>query len=95
MHTTDFCSTIAWVWLAFRKSAFKHGLTVEAIEHAIDNWMFWQDDFNETPNVLLLGPDQAGNILEILAEPFGDELTIFHAMKARPQFLELLTEGKE
>jgi hypothetical protein len=83
------------VGFAFRESAFKHGVTTEAMEHAIDNWMFWQDDFHETPNVLILGPDHAGNMLEILAEPFGDELTIFHAMKARPKFLELLTEGKE
>jgi hypothetical protein len=83
------------VGLAFRGSAFKHGVTAEAVEHAIDNWMFWQDNVNETPNVLILGPDYSGNILEILAEPFGDELTVFHAMKARPKFLELLTEGRE
>ncbi len=95
LHTDDFCSTIVRVGLAFRESAFKHGVTVEAIEHAVDNWMFWQDNINDTPNVLILGPDHAGNILEILAEPFGDELKVFHAMKARPQFLELLTEGKE
>jgi Phage integrase, N-terminal SAM-like domain len=37
---------------------------VEPIEHAIDNWMFWQDNFNATPNMLILGPDHAGNILE-------------------------------
>ena len=57
--------------------------------------MFWQDNINGTPNVLILGPDNAGNILEILAEPFGDELMIFHPMKARPKFLELPTKGKE
>ena len=76
----------------FRESAFKHGVTVEAIEHAIDNWMYWHDNINETPNALILGPDPAGNILEVLAEPLGDELTVFHAMKARPKFLELLAE---
>lgn len=78
--------------LVFRESAFKHGLTAEAIEHAIDIWMFWQDNITETPNTLILGPDPAGNILEILAEPSGDELKVFHALKARSKFLELLTE---
>ncbi len=68
---------------------------MEAIEHAVDNWMFWQDDLNKTTNVLILGPDPAGNVLEILAEPLGDELTVFHAMKARSRFLELLSEAKE
>ena len=81
--------------LAFRQSAFKHGITPEAIEHAVDNWMFWQDNINETANALILGPDHAGNILEILAEPFGDELRVFHAMKAGQKFLELLSEREE
>jgi hypothetical protein len=81
--------------LVFRMSSFKHGVAPDAIAHAVDNWMFWQDNFNETANVLILGPDQAGNILEILAEPFGVSLTVFHAMKARPKFFGLLVEGNE
>ena len=54
---------------------------MEAIEHVVDNWMFWHDNINETPNALILGPDPAGNILEVLVEPLGDELAVFHAMK--------------
>ena len=81
--------------MAFRTSAFNHGLTIDAIEHAVDNWMFWQDNINETRNVLLLDPGNAGNILEILAEQSGDELTVFHAMKARSKLLDLLTKERE
>ena len=47
---------------------------------------------SEPPKVLILGPDQAGNILEVIGEFDADELKVFHAMKARPQFLELLAE---
>ena len=77
MHTGDFRSPIFWAILGVRESPFKHGVAAEAIEHAVDNWMFWEDNFNETPNMLILGPDHAGNILEVLevlAEQVGDDL---------------------
>ena len=47
-------------------------------------------------NTLFLGPDHAGNIIEILARPVGDDvLIVFHAMPARTQFLALLADRKE
>ena len=85
-----------WMVLRLRESAFKHGVNVESIEHAIDFWLLRKDDANDTENTLFLGPDQAGNILEILAYPIGEEdLIVFHAMPARAQFLALLAERKE
>ena len=52
-----------------------------------------QSDFQgtEPPKVLVLGPDAAGNVLEVIGrfEP-EDVLTIFHAMAARPALLRLL-----
>ena len=79
----------------FRGSAFKHGLTVEAIEHAIEHWVLWKDELEGTDNVLLLGPDHAGNLLEVIGRPVGEDLIVFHVMPARAQFLALLTERKE
>ena len=80
--------------MRFRDSAFKHGVTAEAIEHAVEYSMHWDDDAygTEPPKVLILGPDHAGNILEVIGEYDADELKVFHAMKARPQFLDLLDE---
>ena len=77
-----------------RRSAFKHGFTREDIGHAVIHALCRDDDAYETnpPRVLILGPDSAANILEIFGELEDGDLTIFHVMKARPQFLDLLRE---
>jgi hypothetical protein len=76
--------------VVFRGSAFKHGVTPEAIEHAIEHWLLWRDNINDTANTLIIGPDLAANFLEILAEIDGDDMYVFHAMPARPRLLTLL-----
>lgn len=84
--------------LVVRRSASKHGVTVESIEHAVTFALYWDDDAYDTepPKILILGPDLAGDVLELLGHVTGDdELTIFHAMRARPQILDLLTDRKE
>ena len=47
---------------------------------------------NDTTVTLILGPDHAANLLEILAEMDADEMYVFHAMPARRQFLTLLAQ---
>ena len=82
--------------LRCRSSAFKHGLSAGSIEHAVEFWLLRRDEVNGTENTLFLGPDHAGNIIEILARPVGDDvLIVFHAMPARTQFLALLADRKE
>jgi hypothetical protein len=76
-----------------RPSAFKHGVTAEDIEHAIEHWLLWVDDaFDgaDPPKILILGPDTAANILELLAIRIDDTLIVFHSMPARAVFLRLL-----
>ncbi len=76
--------------MELRQSAFKHGVTADGIEHAVEHWLLWCDNVNGSANTLILGPDHAANILEILAEIDFDEMVVFHAMPARRQFLTLL-----
>ena len=78
--------------MEFRRSAFKHGVTVDAIEHAVEHWLLWRDNVNGSQTTLILGPDNAANILEVLAEIDADEMYVFHAMPARRQFLTLLEQ---
>jgi hypothetical protein len=81
------------VVLEIRSSALKHGLTIESIAHAVTYALFADDDFQETdpPKVLVLGPDPAGNLLEIIGRYADDDsLVVFHAMIARPSLLTLL-----
>jgi hypothetical protein len=76
-----------------RDSAFKHGVTAADIEHATEHWLLWVDDAiadADPPKLLILGPDTAANILEIIAIRSDDVLIVFHAMAARAVFLRLL-----
>lgn len=77
-----------------RRSAFKHGVATEAIVHAIAHYQFRDDDMfgTEPPKILILGPDPAGNILEIIAITDADEvLVVFRAMPCRTAYLRLLS----
>ena len=51
------------------RSAFKHGVTIDRIEHAYDHVIVVADlDPDSDPTkVLLIGPDTAGNLLELIA----------------------------
>lgn len=70
-------------------SARKHGVSDESIRHAVDNPLVVaeQDD----GKVLYLGPDTAGNLLEIVTveRDDGTEIAI-HAMAMRALYQPLL-----
>lgn len=73
-------------------SALKHGvLREDAIQAA--TWAVWIEDLDENSPArqLRLGFDTRGRLLETVVLVFdsGNELVI-HAMKARPQTIELL-----
>lgn len=79
--------------LNIRPSAFKHGITPDSIAHAVTYALYADDDFRgtEPPKVLVLGPDAAGNVLEIVGrfEP-EDVFAVLHTMPARSALLRLL-----
>ena len=73
-------------------SALKHGIAPEDEIYAA-TWALWIEDLDENSpsRQLRLGFDTRGRLLEIVVLTFdsGNEL-IIHAMKARPQMLDLL-----
>lgn len=73
-------------------SASKHGLSVEDMVKAAASPLWIEDLDDESPaRQLRLGFDTQGRLLEVVVLAFdsGNELVI-HAMKARPQMLDLL-----
>jgi hypothetical protein len=77
-------------------SATKHGYSIEDISHAYDMVVFEGvvDPDAEPPKVLTIGPDSAGNLLELVgAEQANGDHLIWHAMRCRPQYLALLPGG--
>jgi len=72
-------------------SARRHGITDRDILHAIDHSVV-VDDLGEDPDRwLVIGPDRAANLLElvVLITTEGDEL-IIHAMALRAIYRKLL-----
>lgn len=81
--------------LRVRDSALKHGYSIEDISHAIDMALVAKeiDPDNDPPKVLFIGPDLAGNLLEVMGgEISGDVLLIWHADACRSQYLKLLPQ---
>jgi hypothetical protein len=50
------------------ESARKHGISDEDIHHGVEHALVVADD-QATSKVLYLGPDRAGNLLEIVSVP--------------------------
>lgn len=73
-------------------SAHRHGVSDEDIEHAVSNALVSAQD--DDGKVLYLGPDRAGNFLEVVTveREAGDEIVI-HAMAMRRMYQELLPES--
>jgi hypothetical protein len=78
--------------LRVHKSALKHGCTIEGISHAVDMAMYWDvlDEGSDPPKQLIIGPDGAANLLELIGGELADELWIWHADRCRAKYLTLL-----
>lgn len=79
------------------RSAQKHGVSDGAIAHAVDHALVVIDLEPEAdpPRVLAIGPDQAGNLLEIIWLEFpGRAPIVIHAMPLRRTFYDLLPRGE-
>jgi hypothetical protein len=72
-------------------SARKHGIADEDIRHAIDHGLAIEDAGEEPDRWLVIGPDRAGNLLEVvvLITIEGAQLAI-HAMRMRVKFRWLI-----
>lgn len=67
------------------QSAARHGIAEVDALHA---WAFAIDAYDLGEGlVMFVGPDRAGNLLEVGVVDWHEELAIVHAMRARPRFL--------
>ncbi len=73
----------------------KHGVRTLDIHHATNHAIqtFQYFDKWDRKRILIIGPDSSGNLLELLVAINPDtSLKIFHAMRLRPKFEELIYE---
>lgn len=69
-------------------SARKHGLTDRSILHAIS--IAFRVVRIETDLVLIIGPDENGQLLEVIVADPADDARIIHAMPLRRRFMHYL-----
>ena len=79
------------VIVEFNEAAFRHNISKEDIVYAIKTKIhdFTIGEFPEKN--LVIGFDRAGNPLELLYNPSGDNtIIVFHAMKVRKSTMEMI-----
>ena len=83
---------ITLIGCGFARSAFKHGVSREAIVHAVAHALtsIELDPDADPPKVLAIGPDPSGNLLEVIWLEFDEVEVVIHAMALRPVFYDLL-----
>ena len=70
-------------------SAQRHGISDDDIRHAVENSVAG-GGVDDNDFMMLVGPDQSGNILEIGIVVTDDIEYAIHAMRARTEYLEWL-----
>ena len=90
----DLCNTLRLCGVS--SLSVKHGVPTESIAHAVEQCLVAVDlDVDgDPPRVPAIGPDPAGNLLEVIwLELADDQMLVIHAMPLRPAFYGLLSEG--
>jgi hypothetical protein len=79
------------------ETAHKHGVSTLDIQHATTHAIqtFQYFDELDRERILVIGPDRSGNLLELIATIRPDQTArVFHAMKLRPKFQNLISQRK-
>lgn len=77
--------------MEIRDSARKHGVADEDINHAIDHALAIEDAGEDPDRWLVIGPDRAGNLLEVVVMTTVEDTHLaIHAMAMRTKFRRLL-----
>ena len=71
-------------------SALRHGVEAEDIEHALRNAMVVEEVGEDPLRYLVLGPDRAANLMELVVMDGPQGPAVIHAMGMRPQYRRLL-----
>ncbi len=77
--------------MKIHSSARRHGVEDEDINHAVDHALVVEDAGEDPDRWLVIGPDQSGNLLEVVVMTTRETTAIaIHAMPMRPKYERLL-----
>jgi hypothetical protein len=81
----------AGINIEYSPTAFKHGITEDAIAHAISTKVHDSLIVGHPEKYLAIGFDSTGNLIEMIYNVVDDTtIQVFHAMKCRKVFLAKL-----
>lgn len=75
------------------RSAFRHGVESEDIHHALRHSLVVEEIGEDPFRYLVLGPNQAGGLLELVVLDRPQGPAVMHAMGMRPKYKRLLPKG--
>jgi uncharacterized DUF497 family protein len=75
------------------RSAFRHGVDLADTEHAVRNAMVVEEIATDPTRYLVLGPDRAGNLLEVVVMDRSQGPAVIHSMPMQARYQKLL-EGR-
>ena len=76
------------------RSALRHGIPGEDIRHGINHAITVDEVGDDPVRWLVLGPDRAGNLLELVVMDRPAGPAVIHAMTMRTQYRRLLPKGR-
>jgi hypothetical protein len=76
------------------RSALRHGIPGEDILHAINHAVTVDEVGDDPMRWLVLGPDRAGNLLELVVMDRPAGPAVIHAVPMRTQYRRLLPKGR-
>ncbi|MDQ3431811.1 MAG: hypothetical protein M3467_06255 [Actinomycetota bacterium] len=74
-------------------SASRHGVEPEAIQHAVEKALLVEEIGEDPTRWLVLGPDHAGNLFELVVLDRPQGPAVIHAMTMRTKYRHLLEGG--
>ncbi|MDA8290164.1 MAG: hypothetical protein M0Z33_00545 [Actinomycetota bacterium] len=81
--------------MEFHRSARRHGLLDEDIEHALVHAVSWIELDDDPARYLLAGPGRAGRLLELVVVDVAGEGLVIHAMPLRSSSAQELFGGEQ
>lgn len=77
--------------MEIKRAARKHGITDAAIRHAWEHALRYVEfEYDGEDRLLVIGADESGNLLELVAVPLGEPTAVIHADHLRPKFYDYL-----
>jgi len=75
-------------------SAKRHGIDPSDVEHALRHALVVEEVAEDPPRYLVLGPDAAGNMLELVVMDRPQGPAVIHAMRMQSKYKRLLGRGE-